>query len=336
MTCPHGTNRERVGADVRRAISGDHFSASNEAILQKSGSLTMTAERFPPLAALAASDTQLPVFKGGVAVLSPAERTAVAARAAAALMHRAGAVWDAPALRATAARVKDAGAGHDWASADWLAEPMADTVGTYCLDSAMAPMEGDGFDFHDGGEGSSFDGGWLSGGSRYADQAGAPITAADFGEGGGSFGSAFEPGSLQEDSFTVPDISAVGQQHSAQGGLPVGFLSDTHFPLAVAPELPSGYGGLTTAAVAACHSSAATALRCNSCSDPGCVPSMIVNVPVSNLSNGDHAASEQHDEDADAGSRDSRSERLAARAARAARRAAAGRDDICGAGVCLI
>ena len=289
----------------------------------------MTAERFPPLAAPApppaASDAQLPVFKRGVAVLTPADRAAVAARAAAALMYRAGATWDVPALHAPGARAKEAGAGpHDWASADWLAESMTDTVGSYCLDSAMGPMEGDGFDFQDGGEGSPFEGGWLTSGGRHVDQAGGPITAADFGgAGGGGFGASFERGSLQEDSFAVPDISAAAAQPNPYGGLPAGFLSDTHFPLSVAPELPSGYGGLP-AAMAVPHGSIATALRCNSCSDPDCVPSMIVNVPVSNV---DHATREQRHVDAEAGSRDGRSQRLAARAARAARRAAAGSDD---------
>ena len=290
----------------------------------------MTAERFPPLAALAASDSQIPMRKGGVAGLSPADRAAIAARAAATLLYRANAAWDAPVARLSGAKAKDGGTVHDWASTDWLAESMTDTVGSYCLDSAMGPMEGDGFDFQDGAEGSSFDGGWLSGGGRYADQEGVPVPAADFGGFGGSggcFGSSFEPGSLQADSFAVPDVRAAGQQHNSRAGLPIGFLSDTHFPLAVSPELPSGYGGLQTAAPAANHGASAAALRCNSCSDPARVPSMIVNVPVSNGSSGEQDACEQDEEEADAGGRDGRSQRLAARAARAARRAAAGSDD---------
>jgi hypothetical protein len=216
---------------------------------------------------------------------------------------------------------------------------MTDTVGSYCLDSAMGPMEGDGFDFQDGGDASTFEGGWLSGGGRYADQAGGPITAADFGGAGGDgFVSSFEPGSLHEDSFAVPDVSAAAPRPNPYGGLPAGFLSDTHFPLSVVPELPSGYGGLPAAAMAVQHLSTAAALRCNSCSDPHCVPSMIVNVPVSNVSNqADHAAREQREDEAEGGSRDGRSQRLAARAARAARRAAAGSDDSDGGvGVCSV
>ena len=254
-------------------------------------------------------------LKGGIASLSPSERAAVAARAAAALMQRANAACDAPMLRSMP-RAKEVAAQHDWVSADWIAESMADTVDSFCLDSAMGPMDADGYDFSN--EGSGFEVGWLPGEGKYA-HAGGPISAAEFGgNAGGGFGASFEPCSLQVDSFAVPDIAAGNPPHSAFACLPAGFLSDMRFPMAVSPDLPLGYGGLPAAGAAA-------ALRSNSCSDPARVPSlMVVNVPIG--FGGYDEASNEPTSDNGPGSPDGRSQRLAARAARAARRAAAGSD----------
>ena len=287
-------------------------------MLQNSGSVTMTAERFTPHAARP-SDLQP---KGGIASLSPADRTAVAARAAAALMQRANAACDAPMSRGMT-RTKDAagGAQHDWASADWIAESMADTVDSFCLDSAMGPMDGDGYDFQSGHEVSGFGAGWMSGEGSYA-HGSAPITAADFGDVGGAFASPF--GSLHGgDSFAVPDITAAaGPADRAYGGLPTSFLADTRFPMPMAPDLPLAYGGLPAAAAA--HPG--SALRSNSCSDPAHVPSlMVVNVPMGSYGGSDAATDEPVSHDG-TGSPDGRSQRLAARAQRAARRAAADGD----------
>ena len=313
---------ERVYADVRRGSPGEHFSPSDAAAMQTSGSTTMKAERFAPPAPAARPPSEMQHgLKGGIASLSPADRAAVAARAAAALMQRANAAGEAPMHRSLARAKEAAGAGqHDWASADWIAESMADTVDSFSLDSAMGPMDGDGYDFQCGNDGG-FEGGWLPGEDKYA-HADAPISAADFGDLGGGFGSPFESGSLQRSSFAlVPDITAAGPPDHAYGGLPTSFLSDTRFPMPVSPDLPLAYGGLPAAAA---HPAA---LRANSCSDPAHVPSlMVVNVPVG-YGGFDAEADEEPASDDGTGSPDGRSQRLAARAARAARRAAAGSDD---------
>ena len=312
----------RVYADVRRSTPSDHFSPSEGTAPQNSGSLIMTADRFTPHADIARRPDMQP--KGGIAGLSSAERAAVAARAAAALMQRADAACDAPTSRVTP-RTKDAagGAQHDWASADWIAESMADTVDSFCLDSPMGPMDSDGYDFQPGNELSGFGTGWLSSEGSYA-HGSAPIAAADFGDVSGTFASPLDAGSPHGDSFAVPDVAAAGPPDRAYGGLPTSFLCDTRFPMPVASDLPLAYGGLP--ATAAAHPGS-TALRSNSCSDPSHVPSlMVVNVPVSYSHGGSDAAADEPASDDGTGSPDGRSQRLAARAERAARRAAAGGD----------
>jgi len=281
----------------------------------------MTADRSTPQAILARRSEGQP--KSGIASLSPADRAAVAARAAAALMQRANAACDAPMASRVMPRPKEAaggGAQHDWAPADWIAESMTDTVDSFCLDSAMGPM--DGYDFQSGNEVSGFGAGWLSGEGSYAHES-LPITAADFSDVGGGFASPFEAGSLHGDAFAVPDVAAAGPPDHAYGGLPTSFLSDTRFPMLMAPDLPLAYGGLPGASA---PQPGSAALRSNSCSDPAHVPSlMVVNVPVGSYGGSDAAADEPAS-DGGTGSPDGRSQRLAARAERAARRAAADGD----------
>ncbi len=312
----------RVYADVRRDTPSDSFSPRDGTALQNSGSMTMTVDQFASHASVARRSEGQP--KGGIASLSSADRAAVAARAAAALMQRANAACDIPMASRVMPRPKEAagGAQHDWAPADWMAESMADTVDSFCLDSAMGPMDNDGYDFQSGNEVSGFGAGWLSGDGSYA-HGSAPITAVDFGDVGGGFASPFEAGSLHGDAFAVPDVAAAGPPDHAHGGLPTSFLSDTRFPMLVTPDLPLAYGGLPAAPAAPPGSAA---LRSNSCSDPAHVPSlMVVNVPVGSHGGSDAAADEPAS-DGGTGSPDGRSQRLAARAERAARRAAADGD----------
>ena len=295
---------------------------SDGSAVQNSGSTSFKAERVMPHAGVALSPEMH--LRGGIASLSPAERSAVAARAAAALMQRANVACDAPLLRSVPRAKEVAGAGqHDWAPADWtIAESMVDTVDSFCLDSDMGSMDGDGFDFHCASEGPGFEAGWLPGEGKYASAYG-PISAADFGGADGGFGSSFEPGSLHGKSFAVPDITAAGPRHQAYSSLPAGFLSDTRFPMPMSPELPLAYGGLSAAAAGHLGSAAVTALRSNSGGAPARVPSlMVINVPVCC----DEPADDPACKDGPGSPDDGRSQRLSARAARAARRAAADSD----------